>query len=159
VLNVHFASVLKMPLTGQMLPVGSRLKAFEACIPILRVDTQASQFLLPYVVQNVVCYGADEARQGVLNEVPTALIRQGLHTADFGKPAGCKGMHQALCTGHLSDLQHSQPSCCRQVEAVLRGGQSSREGELCVQALFTLLDMLRTWLAGQRGFAGSSGGA
>lgn len=46
-----------------------------------------------------------------------------------------------------------------QMEAVLRGGQSSREGELCVQAVFTLLDTLRTWLAEQRGIASSSGAA
>lgn len=45
------------------------------------------------------------------------------------------------------------------MEAVLRGGQSSREGELCVQAVFTLLDTLRTWLAEQRGFAPGSGKA
>jgi serine/threonine-protein kinase ATR len=53
---------------------GSRLKIFEACIPILSHDTQTSQFLLPYVVQNVVCFGADEARQGVLNEVKGATM-------------------------------------------------------------------------------------
>ena len=64
-----------------------------------------------------------------------------------------------LCNGQPNNSYRRQLSCCRQVEAVLRGGQSSREGELCVQALFTLLDMLRTWLAGQRGFAASSGAA
>lgn len=44
---------------------------FQACIPIFRVDIQVSQFLLPYLVQNVVSHGSDEARQGVLNEVST----------------------------------------------------------------------------------------
>ena len=30
---------------------------------------QVSLFLLPYLVQNVVCHGSDEARQGVQAEV------------------------------------------------------------------------------------------
>ena len=37
-----------------------------------------------------------------------------------------------------------------QMEAVLRGGRSSREGELCVQAVFSLLDTLRLWLEDTR---------
>jgi len=36
------------------------------------------------------------------------------------------------------------------MEAVLRGGRSSREGELCVQAVFSLLDTLRLWLEDTR---------
>ena len=37
-----------------------------------------------------------------------------------------------------------------QMEAVLRGGRSSREGELCVQAVFSLLDTLKLWLEDAR---------
>ena len=36
------------------------------------------------------------------------------------------------------------------MEAVLRGGRSSREGELCVQAIFSLLDTVRLWLEDTR---------
>jgi hypothetical protein len=65
---------------------------------------------------------------------------------------------QGLCRWKL--LMHDVlPHCHSQLEAVLRGGQSSREGELCVQAVFTLLDMLRTWLTAQCGLAVSSGAA
>jgi hypothetical protein len=46
---------------------------------------------------------------------------------------------------------------CAEVEAVLRGGASSREGELCVQAVFTLLDVLKAWLEEQRNAAVPTG--
>lgn len=45
-----------------------------------------------------------------------------------------------------------------QMEAVLQGGQSSREGELCVQAVFTLLDTLTKWRAEQRGASPTGSG-
>lgn len=32
-----------------------------------------------------------------------------------------------------------------EIEAVLRDGHTNREGELCVQAIFSLLDMLKKW--------------
>jgi hypothetical protein len=38
----------------------------------------------------------------------------------------------------------------RQVEAVLRAGPASREGELCVQEVFGLLDVLHQWVAQAR---------
>jgi hypothetical protein len=45
------------------------------------------------------------------------------------------------------------------MEAVLRGGRSSREGELCVQAVFSLLDTLKLWLEDARPSLLSHGGA
>ena len=35
----------------------------------------------------------------------------------------------------------------QEIETVLREGHSSKEGELCVQAIFTLLDMLKGFVA------------
>ncbi len=53
---------------------GPRLKMFQACIPIFRVDIQVSQYLLPYLVQNVVAHGSDEAVKGVRNEVRASKL-------------------------------------------------------------------------------------
>ena len=46
----------------------------------------------------------------------------------------------ARCNGVFTD------PVAVQMEAVLRGGRSTREGELCVQAVFSLLDTLKLWL-------------
>ena len=35
----------------------------------------------------------------------------------------------------------------QEIEAVLRGGHSNKEGELCVQAIFSLLDVLKKFVA------------
>ena len=35
-----------------------------------------------------------------------------------------------------------------EVEAVLQRGQANKEGELCVQAIFVLLDVLKKWSEG-----------
>ena len=43
-----------------------------------------------------------------------------------------------------------------EVEAVLEGGHASREGELCVQAVFSLLDVLKAWLEQRKRGAASS---
>jgi hypothetical protein len=48
---------------------GSRLKLFQACIGACRFDMQLALHLLPYVVQDVVSHGSDEARSGVQMEV------------------------------------------------------------------------------------------
>lgn len=37
-----------------------------------------------------------------------------------------------------------------QMEAVLRGSKDCADGELCVQAVFALLDTLRKWLTTQQ---------
>lgn len=33
----------------------------------------------------------------------------------------------------------------KEIEAVLQRGQANKEGELCVQAIFVLLDVLKKW--------------
>lgn len=43
---------------GQLLPM------FEACMPVMRCDIQSSRFLLPYLLQNVISYGSQEAISG-----------------------------------------------------------------------------------------------
>ena len=50
---------------------GPRTKLFKACNGALRFDIQLALFLLPYLVQNVVAYGSDEARSDVQTEVCT----------------------------------------------------------------------------------------
>ena len=48
---------------------GPRTKLFRACNGAFRFDIQLALFLLPYLVQNVVSYGSDEARSDVQKEV------------------------------------------------------------------------------------------
>ena len=48
---------------------GPRTKLFKACNGALRFDIQLALFLLPYLVQNVVAHGSDEARSDVQSEV------------------------------------------------------------------------------------------
>ena len=45
------------------------MQVFQACIGACRFDMQLALYLLPYLVQNVVSYGSDEARHGVQREV------------------------------------------------------------------------------------------
>lgn len=44
-----------------------------------------------------------------------------------------------------------------EVTAVLQEGHASREGELCVQAIFTLLDVLKAWLEQRKQATPSTG--
>jgi len=41
---------------------------------------------------------------------------------------------------------------------VLEGGSASREGALCVQAVFRLLDVLAKWVSGARDAAAAAAG-
>ena len=59
---------------------GARTKLFNACSGLLQQDMQLSMFLLPYIVQNVVSYGSDEARIAVQKEV-----RSSIHTFMYMK--------------------------------------------------------------------------
>lgn len=65
----------------------------------MRRDVQTCKYLMPYIIHNVLEFGAEEGRQ------------------------------QVKC----------------EIEAVLRGGHMHKEGELCVQAIFSLLDVLKKW--------------
>lgn len=80
---------------------GELLALFRACSLVMRRDVQTCLYLMPYVIHNVLKFGADSAQRQVK----------------------------------------------REIVAVLRGGHANKEGELCVQAVFTLLDMLKKWAA------------
>ena len=54
---------------------GPRTKLFKACSGALRFDIQLALFLLPYLVQNVVSYGSDEARSDVRKEARRSIMR------------------------------------------------------------------------------------
>lgn len=43
---------------GQLLPL------FEACLPVMRTDIQVNRFLLPYLLQDVISFGSEEAVSG-----------------------------------------------------------------------------------------------
>lgn len=53
---------------------GPRVRLFDACIPILRVDIPVSQFLLPYTVHAHLASGPPGAVEGVKAEVPLCPI-------------------------------------------------------------------------------------
>ena len=72
---------------------------FKACTLVLRHDVQTCQFLMPYVIQNVI----------KTDGPALSLVRQ-------------------------------------EIETVLKSGHTSKEGELCIQAIFTLLDMLKAFV-------------
>ena len=50
------------------------------------------------------------------------------------------------------------PPLAAELAAVLEGGSASREGALCVQAVFRLLDVLAKWVAGARDAAAAAAG-
>ncbi|XP_047310870.1 serine/threonine-protein kinase ATR [Impatiens glandulifera] len=90
---------------------GSRASIFNACRGIVRHDIQTAIYLLPYLVLDVVCYGSEEARQGITEEILSVL-----DAAISGKSI-------------------------TPVNTV-----SYRKSELCIQAVFTLLDNLGQWV-------------
>uniref|UniRef100_A0A1D1YBN2 Serine/threonine-protein kinase ATR n=1 Tax=Anthurium amnicola TaxID=1678845 RepID=A0A1D1YBN2_9ARAE len=52
---------------------GSRSSIFSACRGIVRHDMQTAIYLLPYLVLNVVCHGAVEARHSITEEILSVL--------------------------------------------------------------------------------------
>ena len=68
-------------------------------------------------------------------------------------------LHAANRRGRHTKGSNCTCACGAQMEAVLREGHASREGELCVQEVFSLLDVLHKWVAEGRSAASSSGSA
>ena len=68
--------------------------------------------------------------------MPWANIQRQLHHICFGKGSSLnpEGVHDA--------------GVKQEIEAVLQRGQANKEGELCVQAIFVLLDVLKQWAEG-----------
>ena len=74
-------------------------------------------------------------------------MRVAVLQARCGEPA-CSG--GVCCIGQCLAPVGLLWRCVAQVEAVLRAGPASREGELCVQEVFSLLDVLHQWVAEAR---------
>ncbi|XVE48802.1 hypothetical protein DITRI_Ditri01bG0031900 [Diplodiscus trichospermus] len=91
--------------------IGSRSSIFNACRGIVRHDMQTAIYLLPYLVLNAVCYGTEEARHGITEEIQSVL------NAAASENSGA---------------------------AVY--GLSGVQSEVCIQAVFTLLDNLGQWV-------------
>ncbi|KAH9318621.1 hypothetical protein KI387_020390 [Taxus chinensis] len=110
-----------MRLTSQA--TGTRANIFNACRGIVRHDMGTALYLLPYLVLNVVCYGTPEARKSVTEEILSVLAE-----------ATSKNNDSKVCTTGQDILLCS--SRCGVA------GQS----EVCIQAVFTLLDNLGQWV-------------
>ncbi|CAM8899357.1 unnamed protein product [Rhodiola kirilowii] len=102
-----FYWIKKLPVLAN----GSRSQIFNSCRAIVRHDMQTATYLLPYLVLNAVCYGTENARQGIADEILTVLNAVAAEKAGTASTGGS-------------------------------GGQS----EVCIQAVFTLLDNLGQWV-------------
>ncbi|XP_057837480.1 serine/threonine-protein kinase ATR isoform X2 [Cryptomeria japonica] len=110
-----------MRLTSQA--TGIRANIFNACRGIVRHDMGTALYLLPYLVLNVVCYGTPEARKSVTEEILSVLAE-----------ATSKNNDTKICrTGQ--DILLSSSKC-----------GLSGQSEVCIQAIFTLLDNLGQWV-------------
>lgn len=69
----------------------------------------------------------------------TLVVRGDIQTCLFLLPYVIQN-----AVGHGQDA--ARADIMAEVTAVLSSGHATREGELCVQAVFTLLDVLRAWL-------------
>jgi serine/threonine-protein kinase ATR len=102
-----------------------RKDLYRAVAPVCRYDIPTALFILPYMVADAVLDKSD------LSEVATKV----------GKKSGTTNNSEP--TTPVSTVEGIQ----REVEAVLRVSGHSREGGLCLQAVFTLLDTLQRWAA------------
>lgn len=154
---------------------GKQLKLFQAVMLACRFDIPTCLFLMPYLLHNVLAHGTDDARQSVQQEIQvrqgvgcsactacvtcrtylggdaTALWGQDLRSCEAGglDEAGQVGarLRWRWLAGEVmrrdADLA-LRASCCA-MQAVLAGASMSREGTLCCQAVFSLLDTLQKW--------------
>eukprot|EP01018_Ginkgo_biloba_P009013 Gb_37326 [translate_table: standard] len=100
---------------------GSRAEIFNACRGIVRHDMGTALYLLPYLVLNVICCGTPEARQSVTEEILSVLAE----AASENNEAAIPRMGQLPSNNNHGGV-----------------GQS----EVCIQAVFTLLDNLGQWV-------------
>lgn len=89
---------------------GARAGTFSACRGIVRHDMQTATYLLPYLVLNVICYGTEEARHGITDEILSVL--------------------DAAASENGGTAVHGV----------------SGKSEVCIQAVFNLLDNLGQWV-------------
>jgi len=71
-------------------------------------------------------------------------------------PAASRLFHCAAANAPRPRAQ--APPLAAELAAVLEGGSASREGALCVQAVFRLLDVLAKWVSGARDAAAAAAG-
>jgi len=112
-------------LSEAVVVTGPRKDLYRAVAPVCRYDIPTALFILPYMVADAVLDKSD------LPEVATKV----------GKKSGTTNNSEP--TTPVSTVESIQ----REVEAVLRVSGHSREGGLCLQAVFTLLDTLQRWAA------------
>lgn len=96
---------------------GPRAAVFLACAGAIKQDMGTALYLLPYLVQNVVCEGDPEASEGVCEELLTVVAE-----------GEALGAHQPGGSEAGTSARGSHPS------------------EVSIQAVFSLLDMLGQWL-------------
>eukprot|EP00854_Cymbomonas_tetramitiformis_P001078 gene1078-1627_t len=116
---------------------GPRLKMLEASQGVWRFDSGAVQYLLPYLVHAVVCYGTPAARDDVLAELLAVLEEAGHGSGSRVAPARGGEASGGLTGGS--------------------GTATATRTELSAQAVFTLLDQLQQWVEQQRELEPSSG--
>ena len=91
---------------------------YEACLPVFRRDMRTSRFLLPHVVADALA---------------------GTASAGNGGGGANEEEEEAAAAARAAVVD--------EVCAVLRRGRESREGALCVQTVFALLDTLSAWVS------------
>ncbi|KAL5713935.1 non-specific serine/threonine protein kinase [Ranunculus cassubicifolius] len=97
---------------------GCRASIFNACRGIVRHDMQTATYLLPYLVLNAVCYSTVEARHGISEEI--------------------------LCV--LNAAASENNAAASENNAATVPGIVAGHSEVCIQAVFTLLDNLGQWV-------------
>ncbi|CAI5488259.1 unnamed protein product, partial [Closterium sp. Naga37s-1] len=113
---------------------GFRGGIFAACTGILQFDAPTALFLLPHLTLNVLCFGSDEARGEVRDEI-LAVVTWAL------TPGGGKGQGAGPAAGSAVAAGNRVTSASR-----TDGGAASKGDAMVLQAVFSLLDWVQSWL-------------
>lgn len=116
---------------------------YQACIGVVQSDTGTALFLLPYLVDHALRYGNDALRDFIRREIMAVLNTHNRPdaAAQHANASQVDGaMSQTALHASLSSTSSSSSS----------SSSSHSSAQLCIQAVFELLDTLNEWLVKER---------
>ena len=103
------------------------LQVFNACKPVIKKDSGCAQFLLPYILVHVICYGSKTDREEIVSEVEAIIGND--NATD----------HVATLNGSILSEQTTH-------------AVSQDLGWMAKQTVFALLDHMKKWLSKKYAF-------
>ena len=129
---------------------GRRSKIFKACGGVLKYDTRMMIYLVPRIVQNVICAGNKKAASDVKEEILQVLHEAGMEDGMRSSSAG-----NADGIGKVGDTAQEQSFG---VESTESGRSLTGRVHKSAQLVFTLVDHLKEWHERMKKESGGGGG-